>query len=52
MVLRWTEMLGLDLDQVVDRLVLTPACGLAGASPAWTRTALELTRRAATQVDS
>ena len=51
-VLRWTEMLGLDLDQVVDRLVLTPACGLAGASPAWTRTALELTRRAATQVDS
>ena len=45
-------MLGLDLDQVVDRLVLTPACGLAGASPAWTRTALELTRRAATQVDS
>ena len=40
-------MLGLDLDQIDDRLVLTPACGLAGASPQWTRTALELTRNAA-----
>jgi methionine synthase II (cobalamin-independent) len=46
-VLRWTEMLGLDLDQIDDRLVLTPACGLAGASPEWTRTALELARKAA-----
>ena len=50
-VLRWTEMLGLDLDQIDDRLVLTPACGLAGASPTWTRTALELVRRAAAQVE-
>jgi methionine synthase II (cobalamin-independent) len=49
-VLRWLEMLGLDPDQVGDRLVLTPACGLAGATPAWTRTALDLARRAATQV--
>ncbi|MDX6374964.1 MAG: hypothetical protein QOD98_3952, partial [Nocardioidaceae bacterium] len=46
-VLRWIEMLGLDPDQVGDRLVLTPACGLAGASPTWTRTALELVRKAA-----
>jgi len=46
-VLRWTEMLGIDLDQIDDRLVLTPACGLAGASPDWTRTALELARKAA-----
>ena len=29
-VLRWLEMLGLDPEQVGDRLVLTPACGLAG----------------------
>ena len=42
--LRWLEMLGLDPDQVGDRLVLTPACGLAGASPAWAQT---LTRTAA-----
>jgi methionine synthase II (cobalamin-independent) len=46
-VLRWVDMLGLDLEEVGDRLVLTPACGLAGASPAWARTALELTRKAA-----
>jgi hypothetical protein len=46
-VLRWIEMLGLDPDQVGDRLVLTPTCGLAGASPTWTRTALELVRKAA-----
>ena len=32
-VLRWLEMLGLDPEQVGDHLVLTPACGLAGASP-------------------
>ena len=37
-VLRWLDMLGLDLDELGDRLVLTPACGLAGASPAWART--------------
>ena len=37
--------------QVGDRLVLTPACGLAGATPAWARTALDLVRRAAAQVD-
>jgi methionine synthase II (cobalamin-independent) len=46
-VLRWVDMLGLDLDQLGDRLVLTPACGLAGASPAWARTALTLLRDAA-----
>ena len=46
-VLRWTDMLGLDLDAIGGRLVLTPACGLAGASPAWARTALELLRKAA-----
>jgi methionine synthase II (cobalamin-independent) len=46
-VLRWVEMLGLDLEETGDRLVVTPACGLAGASPAWTRSVLELARRAA-----
>lgn len=38
-VLRWLDMMGLELS---DKLVLTPACGLAGASPAWARRALEL----------
>jgi len=51
-VLRWLEMLGLDPEQDGGRLVLTPACGLAGASPAWARAALDLVRRAATQVDT
>jgi methionine synthase II (cobalamin-independent) len=49
-VLRWVDMLGLDLDQVGDRLVLTPACGLAGASQVWARTALELVRKAASNL--
>ena len=33
-------------------LVVTPGCGLAGASPAWARTALSLARLAARDVDS
>ncbi|WP_139977909.1 methionine synthase [Nocardioides litoris] len=31
-VLRWLDMVGLDPDEVGSRLVLTPACGLAGAT--------------------
>ena len=49
-VLRWLDMLGLDPEAVGDRLVLTPACGLAGATPAWTRTALTLLRTSADQL--
>jgi methionine synthase II (cobalamin-independent) len=49
-VLRWLEMLGLDPDAVGDRLVLTPACGLAAASPTWPRQALALLRTSAAQV--
>ncbi|MDF1605206.1 methionine synthase [Nocardioides sp. YIM 152315] len=49
-VLRWLDMLGLDPAGVGDRLVVTPACGLAGASPAWARRALGLARAAATHV--
>ncbi len=41
-VLRWLDMLGLDPAEVGDRLVVTGACGFAGASPAWARRALEL----------
>ena len=41
---RFLEMLGLE---PAPNLVLTPACGLAGADPAWARTALEMCRTAA-----
>ncbi|MEP9361723.1 methionine synthase [Nocardioides sp. CN2-186] len=46
-VLRWLDMLGLDPG---ERLVLTPTCGLAGASPAWARQALALARTSAAHV--
>jgi len=46
-VLRWSEMLGLDVEALADRLGLTPACGLAGASPAWAKRSLTLLRDAA-----
>ena len=51
-VLRWLDMLGLDPGAVGDRLVLTPACGLAGASPSWTSRALTLLRTSAAQVSA
>jgi methionine synthase II (cobalamin-independent) len=46
-VLRWLDMLGLDPDEVRDRLVLTPACGLAAATPGWPTRAFALLRAAA-----
>lgn len=42
----WTE-LGLGADRLAERVTLTPACGLAGASDGWARTALQLVRQAA-----
>ncbi|GAB3866072.1 methionine synthase [Nocardioides maradonensis] len=48
-VLRWLDMLGLDPDVVGDQLLLSPACGLAGADMATARTALERVVRAARQ---
>jgi methionine synthase II (cobalamin-independent) len=44
---RFLDMLGLEPS---ERLVLTPACGLAGAGPAWARTALELCKAAAAEL--
>ncbi len=41
-VLRTLDLLGLDPDGVSDLLVLTPSCGLAGASSAWARRATDL----------
>lgn len=46
-VLRLLDMLGLDVDEVASRLVLTPTCGLAGATPAYAREVLGLLQRAA-----
>ncbi len=46
-VLRWLDMVGLDLEAVSDRLVITPSCGLAGASPDWARRATALSREVA-----
>ncbi|MQW76603.1 methionine synthase [Nocardioides sp. dk4132] len=45
--LRWLDMLGLDPGTVGDRLLISPACGLAGASAAWARQALTLARTTA-----
>lgn len=46
-VLRWLDMLGLDPAQIGERLVLTPACGLAGAGASYVRTALTTLRASA-----
>jgi methionine synthase II (cobalamin-independent) len=49
-ILRTLDLLGLDPDAVSDRLVITPTCGLAGASPAWARRATELCRAVAREL--
>jgi methionine synthase II (cobalamin-independent) len=49
-VIRWLEMLGLDPHDLGDRLGLSPACGLAGASSAWARQALAALQGAATRL--
>jgi len=46
-VLRTCDMLGFDPAEVADRLVLTPTCGLAGASPSYAREVLKVVRQAA-----
>jgi methionine synthase II (cobalamin-independent) len=49
-VLRLLDMLGFDLDEVAGRLVLTPACGLAGATTSYAREALALVRASASRL--
>lgn len=46
-VLRWLDLVGLDPATTGDSLVLSPTCGLAGASRSWSRRALELATSAA-----
>jgi methionine synthase II (cobalamin-independent) len=49
-VLRLLDMLGLDPDEIAGQLVLTPACGLAGATPSYAREALALVRASASRL--
>jgi methionine synthase II (cobalamin-independent) len=49
-VLRLLDMLGFDPDEVSHQLVLTPACGLAGATPSYARSALRAVREAASEL--
>jgi methionine synthase II (cobalamin-independent) len=49
-VLRLLDMLGFDPEEVVGQLVLTPGCGLAGATPAYAREALTLVRVSASRL--
>jgi len=44
--------LGYELESFADRLVVTPACGLAGASTAWSRAALGLCAETAHRLGS
>lgn len=51
-VLRLLDMLGLDPAAETGDLVITPSCGLAGASSGWARRACELSARAARNLAS
>lgn len=50
-VLRWLDMVGLDPEVVASSLVVTPTCGLAGASYEWSRKALDLAAATAGHLD-
>jgi methionine synthase II (cobalamin-independent) len=43
----WWNELGFPAEQLHEAVTLTPACGLAGASPAYARTAMAHVREAA-----
>jgi hypothetical protein len=47
LILRRLDVLGLDPAGVTDLLVVTPSCGLAGASASWARRATEVCRAVA-----
>lgn len=50
-VLRFLDMMGFE-PSAVPSLVVTPGCGLAGASPAWSREALRLVRAVASNLSA
>jgi methionine synthase II (cobalamin-independent) len=47
---RFFDDLGRDAEELAGRIVITPSCGLAGASTAWAREAMRLARAVAEQV--
>jgi methionine synthase II (cobalamin-independent) len=47
---RLLDMLGFAPEEVAGRLALTPACGLAGATPGYAKEALSLVRESASRV--
>jgi methionine synthase II (cobalamin-independent) len=47
---RLLDMLGFDPAEVAEQLVLTPACGLGGATPSYARAALRTLREAAAEL--
>jgi methionine synthase II (cobalamin-independent) len=49
-VLRWLDMVGLDPESAAS-LVVTPACGLAGADPQWARRALRTCQQVSAALD-
>ena len=49
-VLRLLDMLGFDPAEVADQLVLTPACGFAGATASYARSALRTVQEAAVEI--
>jgi methionine synthase II (cobalamin-independent) len=51
-VLRWLDMLGLDPEEHGSRLVVSPGCGLAGATGGWARQAMVLARTTAAGLSS
>lgn len=49
-VLRWLDVVGFDPEEVADRVLITPACGLAGSSGGWARRAVQLSAAVATNL--
>ncbi|HMC69949.1 MAG TPA: methionine synthase, partial [Mycobacteriales bacterium] len=48
---RLTGDIGVDAERLAKAVTLTPACGLAGASPGWARTAMRLATQSARALD-
>ena len=46
-VVDFTDRLGFNRAVLPGHIGVTPSCGMAGATPAWARTAVELTQKAA-----
>jgi methionine synthase II (cobalamin-independent) len=44
---RFFDDLGRDAEELAGRIVVTPSCGMAGASPSWAREAMRLVRKVA-----